>query len=56
MDDRSSILPLPPPPPDAAATPVDRAAILIAEFLAEHTAREIIAEERKREVKAETRP
>lgn len=56
MGDRSPILLFPPTPKDAAATPVDRAAILIAEFLAEQTALEIVAEERKREVKAETRP
>jgi hypothetical protein len=55
MGNRSPIL-CPPTPTDAAATLVDRAAILIAEFLAERTAREIIAEERKQEVKAETRP
>ena len=56
MGDRSPILLFPPAPKDSAGTQVDRAAILIAEFLAEHTAREIIAEEQKREVKRETHP
>jgi hypothetical protein len=56
MGDRFPIPLFPPTTRDGAATPVERATILIAELLAEQTAREIVAEERKREAKSETRP
>ena len=53
MGDHSPILLFPHAPKDAAATPVDRAAIQIAEFLAEQTAVEIVSKERNQASKPE---